>query len=200
MDNNKDSSSFFSHPTAVVEEEAHVGTGTEIWHFSHVRSGTTIGRNCTFGQNTYVDEQVNIGNNVKVQNNVSIYRGVTLEDYVFCGPSMVFTNVDDPRSSHPRDENDYDSTLVKEGATIGANATIICGHTIGKWSFIGAGAVVTDDVKNHALIQGNPARQHGWACECGNLIRKVEVTSWTCEECGLAYELNSGEIGKVNRD
>lgn len=200
MDSDENAQPFFAHSTAVVDEGASVDTGTKIWHFSHVRSGAKIGRNCTFGQNTYVDEQVVIGSNVKVQNNVSIYRGVTLEDNVFCGPSMVFTNVDDPRSSHPRNENDYDETIVKEGATIGANATIICGHTIGKWSFIGAGSVVTDDVKNHALVQGNPARQHGWACECGNLIREVDISSWACEECGLVYELISGELTKVNHD
>lgn len=160
---------FTQHETSIIEEGCRIGDNTRIWHWSHVCSGASIGSNCTLGQNVYVGGRVIIGNNVKIQNNVSIYDGVVLEDDVFCGPSMVFTNISNPRSAIPR-RDQYSSTIVRKGATLGANCTIICGATIGKYAFIGAGAVITGDVPAFALMMGNPARQSGWMSRYGERL------------------------------
>src|SRR5882724_10152962 len=157
---------YFVHESSFVDEPSEIGEGTMIWHFSHVMAGSRIGRGCNIGQNVVISPQVRIGDNMKIQNNVSIYTGVELEDDVFCGPSMVFTNVINPRS-HVSRKDEYQRTLVKQGASIGANATVVCGHTIGCYSFIGAGAVVTRDVPDFALVVGNPGRIAGWMCKCG---------------------------------
>jgi UDP-2-acetamido-3-amino-2,3-dideoxy-glucuronate N-acetyltransferase len=176
------------HESAYVDDGAQIGERTKVWHFSHVSAGAVIGTDCSFGQNVFIANRVTIGNHVKVQNNVSIYEGVVLEDYVFCGPSMVFTNVRTPRSAFPRNTAaDYLETRVKHGASIGANATIVCGVTIGEWAFIAAGAVVTNDVPPYALMAGVPARRLGWVCQCGITLR-FEGEQATCVECGRGYE------------
>jgi len=177
---------YFVHESAYVDPGAKIGKGTKIWHFSHVMAGAEIGENCTLGQNVFVAKNVKIGNNVKIQNNVSVYEGVILEDDVFCGPSCVFTNVDTPRSAFPRDRSEYLKTVVKRGATIGANATIVCGHTLGEWCLVGAGAVVTKDVPPYALVYGNPARIHGWVCQCGQRL-DFQGDKATCAACGRQY-------------
>ncbi|MBI3961567.1 MAG: N-acetyltransferase [Deinococcus sp.] len=180
-------SDYFVHESAYVDERAKIGRGTKIWHFSHIMSGAEIGENCSLGQNVFVARHVKIGNHVKIQNNVSVYEGVTLEDYVFCGPSMVFTNVKTPRSAYPRNTSeDYIPTLVRRGAAIGANATIVCGVTIGEWAFVAAGAVATKNVPPYALVAGVPSRIIGWACECGVPLR-FEQDRVTCRECGKRY-------------
>jgi UDP-2-acetamido-3-amino-2,3-dideoxy-glucuronate N-acetyltransferase len=177
---------YFVHESSYVDDNVLIGEGTKIWHFCHILGDVTIGRQCRIGQNVVIGPSVAIGNNVKIQNNVSVYRGVTLEDDVFCGPSIVFTNVATPRSAFPRNRPEDDlPTLVKRGASIGANATIVCGRTIGEHALIGAGAVVTRDIPPYALVYGNPARQHGWACECGLVLAFGDTTA-TCE-CGRAY-------------
>jgi len=177
-----DSKDYFVHESSYVDEEVEIGAGTKIWHFSHVLSGSRIGENCNIGQNVVIGPDVAIGNGCKVQNNVSIYEGVTLEDEVFCGPSMVFTNVYNPRSAIRR-MDELRTTLVKKGASIGANATVLCGITIGCYSFIGAGAVVLKDVPDYALVVGNPGKQKGWMCECG--VRLDD--SLTCPVCEKKY-------------
>ncbi len=188
---------YYVHPTSFVDDGVTIGEGTKIWHFSHIQTGTTIGKKCSLGQNVNVGNHVKIGNGVKVQNNVSIYEGVELEDYVFCGPSMVFTNVMDPRSKYPqRGTEFYRKTLVKEGASIGANATIVCGHTVGRHAFIGAGAVVTKDVPDYAIMKGVPARQSGWACECGEFLPKFE-SEVGCPRCKIKYRLQNGTLSPV---
>lgn len=178
---------YFLHETSCVDDGAQIGEGTSIWHYTHIMGGTVIGQQCKIGQNVFIASGVQIGNCVKIQNNVSVYSGVTLEDDVFCGPSMVFTNVATPRSAIPRNTlDDYLPTLVKRGATIGANATIVCGHTIGEYAFIGAGAVVTRDVPPFALVYGNPARIQGWACACGMRL-EFSAGESTCTGCARRY-------------
>jgi len=178
---------YFVHESAYVDDGAEIGAETKIWHFTHVMGGARIGKACSLGQNVFVARGVRIGDFVKIQNNVSVYEGVILEDYVFCGPSCVFTNVRTPRSAFPRNQpEDYLPTLVKKGATIGANATVVCGVTIGEWAFVAAGAVVTRDVPAYALVAGVPARVRGWRCQCGiGLVRR----GWAayCAECGRRY-------------
>ncbi|MBL7854425.1 MAG: N-acetyltransferase [Cyclobacteriaceae bacterium] len=190
-------SSFFAHPTAVIDEGCIIGEGTKIWHFSHVMPGCTIGRNCNIGQNVVISPEVILGNNVKVQNNVSIYTGVVCEDDVFLGPSMVFTNVTNPRSAVNR-RGQYARTVVKRGASIGANATIVCGHDIGEFAFIGAGAVVTKHVPAYALVVGNPARQTGWMSEFGHKLNFNSEGLAVCPETGERYRLANGEVSKVS--
>jgi len=185
---------YFAHSSAFVDDASTIGAGTKIWHFSHVMKNATIGANCNLGQNVHVAEGVKIGKNVKVQNNVSLYAGVELEDDVFCGPSMVFTNVITPRS-HVNRKHDYKRTLVMKGATLGANCTIVCGVTIGPYAFVGAGAVVTKNVPPHALVVGVPARRVGWACECGARL-KSESELWNCPECKSSYRLVHGSLVK----
>lgn len=173
---------FFVHESSFLDDGAVVGPGTNIWHYCHIMAEAEIGNNCNLGQNTFVASHVEIGNNVKIQNNVSIYEGVILEDDVFLGPSMVFTNVKNPRS-HVNRRGEYLSTLVKKGATIGANATVVCGVTLGRYSFIGAGAVVTKDVPDHGLVMGNPGRLRGWMCQCGEKLKFSEYQKKGMAEC-----------------
>ena len=183
---------FFIHESSYVDAGAEIGAGTKIWHFSHIMPGAKIGERCSIGQNVNVGSRAVLGNNVKVQNNVSIYDEVIIEDDVFCGPSMVFTNVFNPRS-HVNRKNEYRTTLVKKGASIGANATIVCGITIGEYAFIGAGSVVTKDVPSYALVYGNPARIKGWICKCGvKLMKKNEIL--ICPNCNNKYILINGEL------
>lgn len=177
----------YVHPTAIVDAGAEIGPGSRIWHFSHVMSGSKIGRNCSLGQNVFVAGQVSIGNGVKIQNNVSIYKGVILEDYVFCGPSMVFTNVINPRSEIER-KTEYRQTLVKRGATFGANCTIVCGITVGRYAFVGAGAVVAKDVPDYALMVGVPATRQGWMSRHGHRLPAPNSDGlMTCPESGWRY-------------
>lgn len=185
---------YYKHETTVVDEPVEIGDGTKIWHFSHISSSAMIGKNCKIGQNVFIAPKVKIGNNVKIQNNVSIYGGVTLEDYVFCGPSMVFTNILNPRCKYPQETEDkYLKTLVKEGASLGANCTIVCGITIGKNVFVGAGAVVTKDVPDYALVYGNPARIMGWMCECGVRLDFKDDKA-VCSNCGMKYSKKGNEV------
>lgn len=179
------------HPTALVDEGARIGAGSKVWHWVHISGGAVIGENCSFGQNVFVGNRVVIGNNVRVQNNVSIYDDVTLEDDVFCGPSMVFTNVINPRAHVPR-KHEYKPTHVQRGVSIGANATIVCGHTLGEFAFIGAGAVVTSDVAPYALMLGVPARRAGWMCQCGERLPDAKGNC-TCATCGARYEISETE-------
>jgi len=182
---------YFVHESSYVDEPADIGGGTKIWHFCHVMAPSVIGRNCSIGQNVVISRNVRIGDNVKIQNNVSVYEGVTLENDVFCGPSMVFTNVTTPRSGIPRNTSaDYTPTLVRRGASIGANATIVCGHTLGEFAFVGAGSVVTSDVPPYAIVYGNPARIRGFACECGIKLG-FDADGARCAECDRRY-LKSG--------
>ena len=186
-----------AHPTAVIDEGCSIGAGTRIWHFAHIMTGCVIGENCNLGQNVVVSPQVRLGNNVKVQNNVSIYTGVECEDDVFLGPSMVFTNVINPRSAIAR-KNEYKKTKVGKGATIGANATIVCGNPIGPYAFIGAGAVVTKEVPAYALVVGNPARQTGWMSEFGHRLKFDDSGIATCPESGNQYQLSDGLVKRIN--
>ena len=174
---------YFVHESSYVDDNVKIGKGTKIWHFSHILKGAEIGENCSLGQNVNVGNNVKIGNGCKLQNNVSVYEGVEMEDYVFCGPSMVFTNDLTPRAKYPKGSAGYKKTLLKEGATVGANATIVCGHNIGRWAMIAAGAVVTKNVKDHALMAGVPARQIGWVCECGAILGE----DLKCSACGREY-------------
>lgn len=178
----------FVHATACIDAGVCIGEATRIWHFSHILSGSVIGKRCNIGQNVVIGPNVSIGNGCKIQNNVSVYAGVTLEDDVFCGPSMVFTNVFNPRA-HIRRMDEARPTLVRQGATLGANATIVCGVTIGRYAFVGAGAVVTHDVPDHALVYGNPARQHGWVCACGEALDN----DFVCTACGTAFSLQKDD-------
>jgi UDP-2-acetamido-3-amino-2,3-dideoxy-glucuronate N-acetyltransferase len=187
---------YFAHETAVIDEGVEIGEGTRIWHFSHIMTGSKIGANCNLGQNVVVSPDVTLGNNVKVQNNVSIYTGVICEDDVFLGPSMVFTNVVNPRSAVIRRDK-YVETLVQKGATIGANATIVCGNLIGKFSFIGAGAVVVHEVPPYALVVGNPSRQIGWMSEYGHRLEFNNEGLAVCPESGEEYRLNEDKVTKI---
>ena len=175
--------SYFVHETAVVDDNVTIADGVKIWHFSHIQSGAVIGEGCSLGQNVNISNNVRIGRGCKIQNNVSLYEGVELEDWVFCGPSCVFTNDLTPRAKYPKGSVGYKRTLIKEGASIGANATIVCGHTVGKWALIGAGAVVACNVPDHALMLGVPARQRGWVCECGEVLGDTLV----CAKCARQY-------------
>jgi UDP-2-acetamido-3-amino-2,3-dideoxy-glucuronate N-acetyltransferase len=187
----------FVHPSAVIDEGAAIGAGTKIWHFCHVMPRASIGERCSLGQNVFIASRVSIGNNVKIQNNVSVYEGVTLEDDVFCGPSMVFTNVRVPRSHVPRNTPaDFAQTLVRRGASIGANATVVCGVTIGEFAFVGAGSVVTRDVPPYALAYGNPARVHGYACSCGQRLNFAGGAA-VCPECERTYRA-AGDLVILN--
>lgn len=189
---------YFYHPTAIIDDACEIGEGTKIWHFSHIMTGCKIGKNCNLGQNVVVSPEVILGNNVKVQNNVSIYTGVTCDDDVFLGPSMVFTNVINPRSAINR-RNQYLKTNVGRGATIGANATIVCGHNIGEYAFIGAGAVVTKEVPPYALVVGNPARQIGWMSEYGHRLIFNDSGLAKCPESDEWYELKDNRVRKITK-
>lgn len=194
---------YFVHESSYVDDNCEIGKGTKIWHFSHIQSGSKIGKKCVFGQNVNVGNNVIIGDFVKVQNNVSIYEGVELGDYVFCGPSMVFTNVIDPRSEFPqRGAEFYLKTIVKKSASLGANSTIVCGNMIGKYAFVGAGAVVTKDIPDYAMVVGTPARIMGWMCACGT---KLELTkdlnsneSAKCAKCGREYNKTAKLVEQIN--
>ena len=187
-------SDYYVHPSSFIDDGVKIGKGTKIWHFSHIMSGAVIGENCSLGQNVNIGGKAYIGNGVKIQNNVSVYDDVVLEDDVFCGPSCVFTNVINPRAFITR-KDEYRKTIIKKGASIGANATIVCGITMGKFSFAGAGSVVTKDVPDYALVYGSPAKQHGWICACGNILAK----SLECEACGSMYLERESKIVKLDR-
>jgi UDP-2-acetamido-3-amino-2,3-dideoxy-glucuronate N-acetyltransferase len=189
--------SYFAHPTAVIDEGCEIGNDVKIWHFSHLMKGSSIGDGCNLGQNVVISPKVTLGKNVRVQNNVSIYEGVTCEDDVFLGPSMVFTNVINPRSAVSR-KHEYKTTLVRKGASIGANATIVCGNEIGQYAFIGAGAVVTKPVPAYALVVGNPARHMGWMSEFGHRLHFDDKGLAVCEESGEQYRLQNNVVTKMN--
>lgn len=190
--------SYFAHETAVIDEGCQIGDGTKVWHFSHIMSGAVVGNNCNIGQNVVISPQVVLGNNVKVQNNVSVYTGVTCEDDVFLGPSVVFTNVINPRSAINR-KNQYLPTKVHKGASIGANATVVCGIEIGEYAMVGAGAVITKDVPPYALVMGNPARQAGWVSECGHKLHFDKQGEAKCPESGDKYLLRENKVIKTNQ-
>jgi UDP-2-acetamido-3-amino-2,3-dideoxy-glucuronate N-acetyltransferase len=189
---------YFAHESSYIDDGSEIGDGTKIWHFSHVMSGARIGRGCNIGQNVVISSGALVGDNVKIQNNVSVYTGVVLEDDVFCGPSMVFTNVVNPRS-HVSRKQEYQQTLVRRGATIGANATVICGHTIGRFAFIAAGTVVTGDVPDYALLVGTPGRITGWVCECGVKLTagRALPPNARCDACGARYRSTDGVLARV---
>jgi UDP-2-acetamido-3-amino-2,3-dideoxy-glucuronate N-acetyltransferase len=190
---------YFVHESAVIDKDVEIGEGTKIWHFSHVQSGAQIGKNCVFGQNVNIGNNVVIGNNCKIQNNVSVYEGVTLEDYVFCGPSMVFTNIIDPRCKYPQvGSKFYFKTLVGEGASLGANCTIVCGNKIGKNAMVGAGAVVTKDVPDFALVVGSPAKIIGWVSEAGKRLQFDNNGYAFCEKSNKKYKLENQIVKEVN--
>lgn len=193
----KNEQTFFAHDTAVIDDGANIGKNSKIWHFSHIMGGAQLGESCNIGQNVVVHSKVIIGKNVKIQNNVSVYDGVILEDNVFCGPSCVFTNIINPRSEVSRNSDEHiKKTTVKRGATIGANATILCGITIGKYAFIGAGAVVTKDVADYELVYGSPAAHKGWACECGSSL-DFSNNEATCSDCQKKYKLSDNQVTKL---
>jgi UDP-2-acetamido-3-amino-2,3-dideoxy-glucuronate N-acetyltransferase len=187
---------YFAHETAVLDEGCRIGDGTRIWHFTHVMAGAVVGKNCVLGQNVMIANRVTIGDNVKIQNNVSVYEGVTCEDNVFLGPSVVFTNVINPRAYIER-KHEFRPTLVKKGASIGANATIVCGHTIGQYALVGAGAVVTHDVPDYALVTGNPARQTGWVSEYGCRLSFDNNGEAVCPESGQTYQLTDNKVRRI---
>lgn len=181
---------YFVHESCFIDNDVEIGEETKVWHFCHVQEGARIGANCSLGQNVNIGNNVKIGNGVKIQNNVSVYEGVELEDYAFCGPSMVFTNDLTPRSKYPKGKGRFVKTLVRYGASIGANATIVCGNTIGRWAMIASGAVVTKDVKDYALMAGVPAKQIGWVCECGTPLK----ADFSCEVCGRSYSVKNNQL------
>ncbi|MFN4220535.1 MAG: DapH/DapD/GlmU-related protein, partial [bacterium] len=188
---------YFVHPSSYIDENVKIGKNTKIWHFCHILKNTVIGENVIIGQNVMIGPDVKIGNNCKIQNNVSVYKGVELEDDVFCGPSCVFTNVYNPRAFIER-KNEFRKTLVKKGATIGANATIICGVTIGKYAFIGAGAVVTKDVADYSLVVGVPAKKIGWVCKCGTTLKNNLENIYTCPNCSNTYKLHNSNLVPID--
>lgn len=188
---------YFAHPTAVIDDGCEIGEGTKIWHFSHIMSNCKLGKNCNLGQNVVISPGVTLGNNVKAQNNISIYTGVICDDDVFLGPSMVFTNVINPRSAINR-KSEYAKTHVGKGASIGANATIVCGHDIGKFAFIGAGAVVTKHVPDYALVVGNPSRQMGWMSEYGHRLEFDKDSIAVCKESGQKYKLENNTVTRIS--
>ena len=189
---------FFAHESSYVDENCSIGKNTKIWHFSHIQSNSKIGENCSIGQNVNVANNVLIGNNVKIQNNVSVYEGVELEDFVFCGPSMVFTNIGIPRSKYPqRGSKHYSKTLVKYGASIGANATVVCGNTIGAHSLIAAGSVVTKNVPDYAVIKGVPGKQHGWISEHGDFLTFNSNNQATCKVSDWKYKIENNKVFKI---
>lgn len=183
----------FVHESSYVDDDVEIGEGTKIWHFCHIQRGARIGRFCSLGQNVNISNRVKIGDGCKLQNNVSLYEGVELEDYVFCGPSCVFTNDLTPRAKYPKGSAGYKKTIIKEGASIGANATIVCGHTVGRWALIGSGAVVTKNVPDYALMLGVPAVRKGWVCECGQIL-PFENEHALCASCGRKYILKNGLV------
>lgn len=184
---------YFVHESSYIDDKVIIGRETKIWHFCHIQSGVVIGEGCSLGQNVNISNNVIIGNHVKIQNNVSVYEGVEIEDYVFCGPSMVFTNDLTPRSRYPKGSNGYKKTLVREGATIGANATIVCGNTIGKNAMIAAGSVINKDIPDHALMAGVPAKKIGWVCECGQKLNG----DFICESCNRKYIQTETGLGSI---
>jgi UDP-2-acetamido-3-amino-2,3-dideoxy-glucuronate N-acetyltransferase len=190
-------SRIYIHPTATVEEPCNIGEGTKIWHYSHIMKGARIGKNCQIGQNVFVGSTAEIGNGVKIQNNVSVYDRVKLEDNVFCGPSMIFTNVINPRS-HISRKHEFKETLVKKGATLGANSTIICGITVGEYAFVGAGAVVTKDIPPFGLAYGNPARLKGWMCQCGVKL-DIKGKRGICNACGEKYSKDKTGVKRADK-
>lgn len=187
---------FFIHQSSIADEPCTIGKRTKIWHFSHISSGAQIGTDCTIGQNVFIGGRAVVDNHVKIQNNVSIYDGVILEDYVFCGPSVVFTNVNKPRSKFPQ-RDQYQQTIIREGASLGANSTIVCGTTVGRHSFVGAGSVVTKDVPDHALVFGNPAAVRGWICECGTKLEFKKTDQVACRHCNSSYRLKDNQVTKI---
>lgn len=184
---------YFVHPSSYVDEGCTIGEGTKIWHFSHIMRGCTIGAHCNIGQNVVISPGVKLGDGCKIQNNVSVYTGVECEDGVFLGPSCVFTNVINPRAFIER-KSEYRRTVVKQGASIGANATIVCGHDIGRYAFVGAGAVVTKSVPDYAMVYGSPARIHGWVCQCGVPLEAGEAGTLCCPSCGKTYQIQGEQV------
>lgn len=184
---------YYHHPTSVIDPGAHIGSGTKVWHFTHIMKGATIGANCTIGQNCFIGSRAVIGNGVKVENNVSVFDLVTLEDDVFIGPSAVFINDINPRAPYPKGGK-WTPTLVKKGATIGANATVLCGIKIGKWAFVACGAVVTKNVKDYSIVKGNPAEHSGWICECGEKLEFENKKQTKCSKCGRIYKKEKNHI------
>lgn len=189
----------FVHESSYIDEGCSIGSGTKIWHFSHIMKDCCIGNNCNIGQNVVISPEVKLGNNVKIQNNVSVYTGVICEDDVFLGPSCVFTNVINPRS-HVNRKSEYRHTVIKKGASIGANATIVCGHNVGKYALIGAGAVVTKNVPDYALYVGNPGKQIGWVCQCGEKINFSNDNNAICDECNKIYRINDNKVSLISSD
>jgi UDP-2-acetamido-3-amino-2,3-dideoxy-glucuronate N-acetyltransferase len=197
-----DQTLYYVHPSSYVDDDVQIGKGTKVWHFCHIQGGTVIGENCVFGQNVNIGNHVKIGNQVKIQNNVSVYEGVELEDYVFCGPSMVFTNIMNPRCEYPqRGSQYYLKTMVKKSASLGANCTIVCGHTIGAYAFVGAGTVVTKNVPDYAMVVGNPGRIIGWMCNCGTKLHlSAQLTGkehCQCKNCQRTFEKSEGLVKEV---
>lgn len=188
---------YFVHESSYIDDDVEIGEGTKIWHFCHIQRGARIGKRCSLGQNVNVSNHVKVGDGCKLQNNVSLYEGVELENDVFCGPSCVFTNDLTPRAKYPKGSAGYKKTLIKEGASIGANATVVCGHTVGKWALIGAGAVVASDVPDHALMLGVPAQQRGWVCECGQVLRQTGNSDYRCPDCGRTYQLKEEQLEEM---